>query len=1133
MNRIYRTVFNRALNLLQVASEMSRGDTSSDGTSSRTSSRSDVLKSALQPVAAALLVATLGFNTSAMGQGTVINVNNNDAVFGPQSVNAGYPLEINFTAPGLTLDLTNEDTDGYDPIPGVIFSPLITIRDTGQGMIFSGQKGSLILHYADGDNDGSVPSLSGTGINYINNGNANLDLSPLDSVRLNYLLGVDGYAAYMESLTGNASLVLGNNASLRYNKASQLINSDRGGALFVKAGLGSASIAFGSNTYFLQNSTNSVAASEAASSIYLEGLTTSLSLKGNTYFNTNAGAHTITVVTTAGNTGEFRMDTGADATGATPTDGHIAFQNSTGDIYFNGGSINFTVSGNNNVYLNSDVIDAANTTDDSFIKTGNGILQVGGTNLNNINTINIGSGKSFDVQGGTLRLAPFYYGAGNANKSTIVLDLGASGGTFHLASNATLAGEGRINNSGTNLIEGTVSPDAARFTAGNSFVNNIFGTPNHTISAANAFGNYYLTGNTTFNNAKFVLDVSDAAGVHGVNKRDSVEVTGNVGLTGTNVVTDARVDVLSGKNYTFLSSGVPITGTSNIKFDDRNTQGEYNALTGFVDLYSIAARGTSWFDATVLAATPTQVALRIDLKAQQRERERLDLEWTDDGDTQKWGTSLNIDSPNWTDRPDNRAAQQETLYMDGDRVTFGNIPWNDKIYPGSTLDHNNPGQVTILEGGVTPGSVTFTNTQGHNYLIVGDIGDWFYHDVDLNQDIHTDLKVEGAGAVRLEGHNSYSGGTTINNGGIVSVVYGDSLSVWGTEPTDPTGVKGTNLANGATAGLVTITGNGGTIYASSAAPQGTVTLQNHFEADAPASSTGMLIDIGSNEARNLAITNVINTTPYNGTTQQGNGGAINVVNTALDVLSTNGGTLRLAGNQTQSGSGGAISIVQDNAHTRNYDLSWASNASGAPNGGATGAPDAGAHRTLNLINNSAGAKGGAINFDSDSQSAVLTLPTNTHFQANQAGQDGGAIYATGVLNVNGATLFDNNTSNGNGGAIFLANGAKLNLDAGSLLNGPNTDNYDGGIAFSGNKAQGNPNAIGLAGHNEITAVGGRNIYFDDPIVAAPGATGNSLTVAMTASNSDIRGANGFIQFVGDHVLNPETGSGFVDVQSGT
>lgn len=369
----------------------------------------------------------------------------------------------------------------------------------------------------------------------------------------------------------------------------------------------------------------------------------------------------------------------------------------------------------------------------------------------------------------------------------------------------------------------------------------------------------------------------------------------------------------------------------------------------------------------------------------------------------------------------------------------------------------------------------------------------------------------GDGELWLSGLNSYNGGTRLKEG-TLGLDHPGALGIY-VNDNDPTSFAGT----------LQIIGNGTTL----------ATKSNHLElsnliliGDTISNTGSVTVDI-----RNEGIFEI------SGVTNKYDkiGGAISVlvgqekigetVTAALNF--TQGGNLVLSGNSAEFGGGVGADVLMTGQYVF-LDFSELSSTTFLSNtaendGGAiflsseTGASLIMGGNTAFYDNKAQDGSGGAIYLYSPGDKSSATLGQNVLFENNSAGLYGGAIYAASNFTVRGNTLFHENSASLNGGAIYMngfGTANKLTLDA-----------ADGAIVFSGNTVGiSNPrnNSVYLSQNTELALTGNDNIYFDDPI--STGAQGgNSLT----------KTGNGFVQFVGDSVLNPnDKSNGEVTISGG-
>jgi autotransporter-associated beta strand protein/predicted outer membrane repeat protein len=812
MNRIYRTVFNRALNIIQVASEMAKnysGRTSSEKGADAAPPNEGGKALTLSVLIAALFGVSWAFSGTAWAQftddkedhntngtssfsvtardqtlyyysgalptgtgtgarfnNTIYNYNNSNrylisfsnanSTFTITGLNAASSnaIEVDGKTYGQTevqlirlVHVTGTESDpqlrtnGNGSTSGVVLRDVYAPNLDGAGL-FYGICGSC-----------SYNGGAGTGLTVEGKKTFNLSTTGYGFFTVTNIVGHDGAAVYL----GNDSRYgFANEGSENYGRTSNVIMGNKTTIKDITAtgDIGSAfyyyrttpefrpdgnqvvnqyaNLTFGTNLYFFNNKAT---AATGTSAVYVgnQYAAATLTLNGNTFFKDNNGLHTLWFGAN-GNTGTSPNSKRDSSITMDSTAGDIVFADQRGDIYIDSGDVAFTLSGNNHFYLDDPLTTNAGATVRSFSKAGTGVLQLTGTNALTLKD----SGATFAVTGGELRLATL-----NGNRAS--LNLGGNGGKITMAANTKLSGEGDITGSaGNTFTTVTFAPDADHYTyktwddTANAFTTG----GSTTVAAAKAVGTLNIAGDTAISAGTFLIDLSG-------NTRDTVNINGALTLTGANKLTlgGTTANLLSNTNYAFLTS----TGT----FTDSATAWQLTntslALTGgTIDGYSISARnGTVSF---ALADVANGKAIRVDAYT----LGNTTLYWTDDdNEDHAWGDiSSSVTSQNWTDTPANQPAQVETRYKDGDAVIFGDIPW--------TKGYSSAGTVAIAAQGVAPGAVTFTNTAGHDYVLAGDIKNF-------NPSTPTTLAVNGAGKVTLAGDNTYTGTTTVANGGTLQI----------------------------------------------------------------------------------------------------------------------------------------------------------------------------------------------------------------------------------------------------------------------------------------------------------------------------------------------------------------------------
>ncbi|MDR0608995.1 MAG: autotransporter outer membrane beta-barrel domain-containing protein, partial [Planctomycetaceae bacterium] len=182
----------------------------------------------------------------------------------------------------------------------------------------------------------------------------------------------------------------------------------------------------------------------------------------------------------------------------------------------------------------------------NFTKNGTGVVQFVGNNR--LNTTGSNVTNTVDVQGGTFRVA------GGAT-------FDASGaGIFNVASNATLAGQGRIiaGNNGFK-INGKISPDNDRFEIPNfNTTDHSFETARTAVDNAKKYGTLILDGHVQFDGATLQVDLSTAS------VYDTINITGTVTFgTNKNIIS---VDSWDAGNFSIFSAASIAGATPDDRF---------------------------------------------------------------------------------------------------------------------------------------------------------------------------------------------------------------------------------------------------------------------------------------------------------------------------------------------------------------------------------------------------------------------------------------------------------------------------------------------------------------------------------------------------------------------------------------
>jgi autotransporter-associated beta strand protein len=462
------------------------------------------------------------------------------------------------------------------------------------------------------------------------------------------------------------------------------------------------------------------------------------------------------------------------------------------------------------------------------------------------------------VNAGTLRVSSSS-ATGNA---PITVGGSAASGSPTLAGGGTIAGPVAISGTGGGNVAGHIAPS---------------GFTGMTATALN------LTGGLTLNTGS-ILDFNlsgspDSAGGPSL-MNDLVNVTGGAVDYGTGGILniDAYNGSLAAGTYTLISSSTtPLNGTGWM-IGTNNDAG----IATHHD--TIAVVGNN-LDLIVTSAT---------------------LNWT--GANSSWDTS---NKASWVD-----ANGSATIYSNGVPVVFA-----DTFPPSNTPVASTGGnvQVTVQSAGVTPGSVTFTNST-LNYIV---------SDMNPTDTVgiggSTSISLQGTGTVTFMSANSFTGTVGIAAGQLniqnsnalgsssgVSVASGAALQLQGgiAVASVPLTIAGAGLSGNANGALQSVSGansyggpimigNGGATVTSSSASGGDgLTLTGGIN------NNGNLLTFAG--AGNTAVNSVGISGAGGGLTLSGPGTlTLSATNGYTGPTNVNGGTLRLTGSLA---SGSAVTI---------------------------------------------------------------------------------------------------------------------------------------------------------------------------------------------------------------------------------
>ncbi|MDR2641951.1 MAG: hypothetical protein LBC74_04080, partial [Planctomycetaceae bacterium] len=463
-------------------------------------------------------------------------------------------------------------------------------------------------------------------------------------------------------------------------------------------------------------------------------------------------------------------------------------------------------------------------------------------------------------------------------------------------------------------------------------------------------------------------------------------------------------------------------------------------------------------------------------------------------------TSSDRTLTNWFDDSDKTlaASDPETLYfINNSSVTFENVRGKSKgvfnFTKGTSLSFGIPTELSSsIPGNITAiGDIIFrnnTSTEHGGAITVSGDGSLSFSSPIPSLIFSNNAAAYNGGAIFTDTD------TDLDFSDVLQLVFENNIAKGEIDDnvTSPKGIgKGgaiyaKSISIGDTTTKSIFTGNrakqgGGAIYAEdSVTIGGTAIFNGNFaqtiDNDNNQITTGGGAIFSGGSVSFSANSNII----FNGNESGNFGGAIY----AVGKVEIESATVNFIGNKSTS-DGGAIFVEKDNDDKSSVTLS---------------------NDSL-FADNESRRNGGAIN----SSSLTITQGGNTSFIHNRA-VSGGAFYGN-ELTIFGNTSFIDNIASDLGGAAYITDDGEVNLNA-----------EGGDISFTNNKANSKPNSLYLESNVALTLDGNGNIYFDDPILSGNDG-GNSLA----------KSGNGFVQFVGENILNPQkaTTTGDININVGT
>ncbi len=317
------------------------------------------------------------------------------------------------------------------------------------------------------------------------------------------------------------------------------------------------------------------------------------------------------------------------------------------------------------------------------------------------------------------------------------------------------------------------------------------------------------------------------------------------------------------------------------------------------------------------------------------------------------------------------------------------------IASGSTLDLNSGGQTVASLNDYAPGNsgtVTNNGAGGVGILTLNPAsGSTTFSGVIKDGTARTNLTLNGAGTQILAGVNTYTGGTTVNNGILIA---------------SPTGTLGTGTLRVSPPGLVTLQNAAQSV--SGLAGTGTINLNgptNLTVTAGPSTFNGLLAGAGSltvGSSGNLTLTNAGATNTYSGGTTIN--GALNITNTGTYLGTSSTSIVNI-------GASGQLNIT---GGVQGLTGSYYNGFSNANNFATLSALNTFfASQTPNLVANSTtSTTSGGANFDFGSGGTGFPAP---NYNAQQTFQ---AVYR-GVIDITTPGIYSFGTASDDGSMIFL------------------------------------------------------------------------------------------------------------------
>lgn len=1038
---------------------------------------------------------------------TIDSTNITGATFIGSGTNTGFGEAIYLGSGTLNIDLSNFSEYKTSGIGGAILS-LGSLNITGSEFDnnYAGQGGAIY-------NTGNSVSISGSAFKYngkLDNGDGTYTnktsdggaIINLGTINLNH----DNFIANAATYSGGAienfgsGVVNVSNSSFVSNTAASL-----GGAIYNRKTTGEPPTLTVTGCTFGGANSSDANSSFDGGAIYNEGTAsiTNSSFTNNKATSGNGGAiyNTGTLNITANNGSTSFTTNSASGVG-----GAIYNQGTTTILAQNNGSVSFTgntdSSGSNAIYLAKINSTTGSTLNLNAVDGGSITFSDKITSDSFLNVININKADTITTSFTDYGTIYFY---NTVSGATINL----YAGTLAINDHSTISNDVFNSLGGTIAISGTTTINNGTFSGGTSQANSGISNFGTLTLNSDSFTGYSSTGNggVISNSGNLIINSStfggSSAGQNIAARGGAIYNIGNAFLTDTSFTYNKATD-LGGAIYNTGALKI-IANSADVSFANNfATNGGSDLYLAGGSVYLNASSGHSITFADSISSSSNTNSINVNA---------TNVLLSDNSTYAPTGGTVNFNGAvsnanlniysGTTNLTSSFTKILSTVYGGALNITSNNSSFtsvkNSNLVLGSggaiynqagilNISSNNSSSTTISNNSVTTGnggaianlgsaSVSSNNssvtTISNNAVTTGNGG-----------------AIYNEGSLDIIADNSAV--TSINSN---AVTTGSGGAIYN---------KGTLNLSATNNGMVNITGNtvttglGGAIYNS-----GTTQI----------SSDNASVNFTNNKASNVA--NDIYLATYNSTTgstlnlNAGNGGSINFAggidsSSKLNTVNVNSGSLLTNGTVNFNGGVSNLTMNIDNGTTNfgsgNYINNSTINVLGGTqnfdstvfqNGSRLVVNNSSSTDSTNIKNaafagTSFTGSGGAINVNAGKLNIL-----NTSFSGYTASSDGGAIYNSGETTITNSSFTNNTATSGNGGAIY--NSGTLNVSA----DGKN-------VVFSGNKASGTLNAIYLASGAKLNlnASSTSSILFNDKI------TSDSSGTTVNINKSGILEADG-------------------------